>query len=224
MTTALLALLASLALGMLARGAASAGMLRGIGVALLAGGGALMLARQPGLAALAATLGAAALARAQRAPGGRRSSGGGASSVRSAVLEMMLDHDSGAMDGRVLSGAFAGRLLSELSLEQLLALAASVEGTDAQTLTLLRAYLDRVHPAWRDEPGAAPEPDAARSAPEGMTVERALRILGLRPGASQEEIAAAYRRLIKRVHPDVGGSEALVQEVTDARDLLLTRR
>ena len=39
-----------------------------------------------------------------------------------------------------------------------------------------------------------------------MTEAEAYRVLGLAPGASLEEVRAAYRRLIRRVHPDLGGS------------------
>lgn len=211
MIQALLGLAASLALwALMRRGLQPGAGLRGAGVALLAGGGALLLARQPGLAAVAAALGAALLARAQRS--GRQ---GRASTVRTATLEMMLDHDSGAMEGRVLRGAFAGRLLSDLTLTQLLTLAAEIDAGEAQTLALLHTYLDRSHPDWRD---AAPADSGA------MTRARALEILGLHEGADETAIEAAWRRLMKRVHPDVGGSEALVAEVTAARDLLLRAR
>ena len=48
-------------------------------------------------------------------------------------------------------------------------------------------------------------------------------LLGVPPGATRDDIAAAHRRLIARVHPDVGGSAALAQRVNAARDLLLTQ-
>lgn len=211
MIQALLGLVASLALWALVRRGLQPGAgLRGAGVALLAGGGALLLARQPGLAAAAAALGAALLARAQH--GGRQ---GRASTVRTATLEMMLDHDSGAMEGRVLRGAFAGRLLSDLTLAQLLTLAAEIDAGETQSLALLHTYLDRTHPDWRD---------AEAPAQGAMTRAQALEILGLQEGADENAIEAAWRRLMKRVHPDVGGSEALVAEVTAARDLLLRAR
>src|SRR5690606_26568745 len=44
--------------------------------------------------------------------GGTTSRGGGTSTVRSAYLEMRLDHDSGAMNGTVLAGVFEGKELS----------------------------------------------------------------------------------------------------------------
>lgn len=53
-----------------------------------------------------------------------------------------------------------------------------------------------------------------------MTREEALRVLGLKEGASREEIAAAHRQLIKRLHPDQGGSGFLLQQVNEAKKVL----
>jgi hypothetical protein len=49
----------------------------------------------------------------------------------------------------------------------------------------------------------------------------ALDVLGLKPGASVEEIRAAHRRLLRTVHPDHGGSAELTRQVNAARDILL---
>jgi curved DNA-binding protein CbpA len=54
-----------------------------------------------------------------------------------------------------------------------------------------------------------------------MSVARALDILGLRAGASVQEIRAAYKRIIRAVHPDAGGSNYLPMSVNAARDTLL---
>ncbi len=54
-------------------------------------------------------------------------------------------------------------------------------------------------------------------------LDRARKLLGVGPAASRDEILAAHRRLVARVHPDAGGSEALAAEVNAARDLLLAR-
>jgi DnaJ homolog subfamily C member 19 len=51
--------------------------------------------------------------------------------------------------------------------------------------------------------------------------DAALAVLGLKPGASTEEIRAAHRRLLRTVHPDHGGSAELTRQVNAARDILL---
>jgi hypothetical protein len=55
-----------------------------------------------------------------------------------------------------------------------------------------------------------------------LTLAEARELLGLRAGASADDIRAAHRRLIARVHPDAGGSVALASRVNAARDLLVT--
>jgi DnaJ-domain-containing protein 1 len=63
------------------------------------------------------------------------------------------------------------------------------------------------------------EPSEPR--PRGtMTRQEALRVLGLREGASEEAITNAYRNLIKKVHPDHGGSDLLAQQVNEAKRVL----
>ena len=54
-----------------------------------------------------------------------------------------------------------------------------------------------------------------------MPVADARRLLGVGEGATLEEIRAAHRRLIARVHPDAGGSDELAHRVNAARDTLV---
>ena len=67
--------------------------------------------------------------------------------------------------------------------------------------------------------------EAARPPPrppsDRMTREEAYRVLGLAPGASREAVVAEYRRLMKRVHPDQGGTDYLAAQLNEAKDTLL---
>ena len=155
-------------------------------------------------------------ARAKRSAGGR-------SHVRSAALEMELDLDSGDMNGVVLAGSMEGAELAALDLEALMRLRSELE-CDAESLGLLEAYLDRRMPDWRA--GADTDGGAGLGASPGsgaMTQQEAYQILGLGPGAGKSDISEAHRRLMKRMHPDTGGSEFLASRINEAKDVLLRR-
>lgn len=156
-------------------------------------------------------------------PGNAQRSGGQASTVRADFVEMTLDHDTGDMDGEVLAGQFAGRKLSSMETSDLLALLRETLSHDAQSAKLIEAYLDRVTPDWRDQPGArgSETSDAAASGP--MTIAEAYRILGLWPGAKPEDIRRAHREMMKKFHPDQGGSTYLAMKINEAKDTLLAQ-
>ncbi|WP_417773988.1 DnaJ domain-containing protein [Stappia sp.] len=196
----------------------------GAGVALLAGAGVLVWVRRIDLAMLVGGAGLAMLGLGRAKgfrPAGSGGGGGQMSVVRSAFLEMRLDHDSGDMEGEVLAGTHEGRRLSEFSVAELEGLLREVSG-DPDSRALLEAYLDRRHPGWRvDFEADAAAGHGATPGAGAMTKEEAYQVLGLAPGAGQAEIRAAHRRLMKRVHPDQGGSGFLAAKLNEAKDLLL---
>jgi hypothetical protein len=63
---------------------------------------------------------------------------------------MVLNHDSGLIEGKCLKGRFAGRTLSSLSCNELFELLRELRATDAQGVLLLEAYLDRKFHDWRE--------------------------------------------------------------------------
>jgi DnaJ-domain-containing protein 1 len=133
---------------------------------------------------------------------------------------MTLDHATGDMDGLVLEGVFQGRLLSTLELDQLLALLQRFRDEDGQSAALLEAYLDRTRGEdWRESAPGVGGGSPQSSSP--MNREEALAILGLRPGADDDAIREAHRRLIQRLHPDRGGSDYLAAKINEAKRFLL---
>ena len=153
-------------------------------------------------------------------------SAGGTSHVRTESVEMELDHDSGEMEGMVLKGAFEGRMLSSLSDAELKTLLDELRGTDQQAETLMQAYLDWRIPDWREaESDKDEEKSQSRSRkPSGhMSVDEAYAVLGLKRGANEEEIGRAHRQMMKKFHPDQGGSTYLASRINEAKDVLLGR-
>lgn len=146
---------------------------------------------------------------------------GQSSDVEAAWLRMSLDHDSGAMDGTVLQGQWKGSRLSELSVEALLDLLAECRVNDADSAQLLEAYLERARPDWREKAGEAPPRREAPASTTAMTREEAYRILGLETGADEAAIRDAHRRLMMKMHPDMGGSDYIAAKINQAKDLLL---
>jgi hypothetical protein len=194
----------------------------GAGVAALAGAGFLVLRGLVGYAMSLAALGSWLLwgqgsfswgGNAQKAPGQT-------SRVVTEHLEVELDHDTGAISGRVLKGAFAGRQLEELAPLELARLWQDCRFADPQSAQILEAYLDRAHPTWREDLGRTEGGQA--TGPEGaMTREQALEILGLRAGATEQDIRRAHRELMMKLHPDHGGSTYLAAKLNEAKDVLL---
>lgn len=151
------------------------------------------------------------------------------SRVRSATIEMELDHDSGAMRGAVLDGPFAGRTLGELDQAQLQALYGSCLAGDSEGARLLEAYLDRRFAGWRQagqgqsDAGSGRRTGERRPRGSGMSEEEAYELLGLAKGASREDVARAHRGMMKRFHPDHGGSTDVAARVNEAKDVLMRR-
>jgi DnaJ-domain-containing protein 1 len=138
------------------------------------------------------------------------------------MIEMRLDHDTGAMSGAVLAGAYAGRTIETLSRPELLALRDELSRDDPDGVNLLEAYLDRRFAGWREADEGEGEP--RRRAAAGMTRREALEVLGLQEGASAAEVARAHRALMKKLHPDHGGSTASAARVNQAKDVLMQRQ
>ncbi|MGH6879620.1 DnaJ domain-containing protein [Hypericibacter sp.] len=158
---------------------------------------------------------------------GTRPSGGGRSDVETAFFAMTLDHASGRLDGWIKKSKFAGRRLSELARDELIELRREVAG-DSDSVSVLEAFLDRAHgPDWRGGGGASGDQTGSNagagggSSSGGMTRDEAYEVLGLKPGAQEAEIRDAHHRLMKKLHPDQGGSDYLAARVNRARDILL---
>ena len=96
----------------------------------------------------------------------------------------------------------------------------AVTGRLPAALGLAAAIIPFVAAGLRDRK-KEPTDSASTSQSEIKTREDALEVLGLKEGASIEEIKAAYKNLMQKVHPDHEGSEWMAAKLNQARDLLL---
>ena len=162
-----------------------------------------------------------------------RASRGRMSRVRSATIEMELDHATGVMTGTVLAGPFEGASLMQLDRDRLVTLYDFCRSVDVEGARLLEAYFDRRFPGWRAaeqdqghagrRKGAAGSAGRAGSRSGAMSEDEAYQLLGLAHGASREEVARAHRTVMKKAHPDHGGSTDLAARVNEAKDVLMRR-
>ncbi len=94
---------------------------------------------------------------------------------------------------------------------------------DPASVQVLDAWLERADEA-AEAGQAGGSHGRARDPDDGtMSRDRALQILGLSDGATEEEIREAHRRLMMANHPDKGGSSWLAAQINRAKDVLLGR-
>ena len=192
------------------------------GIAMLAVAALLGVRGQIALAAPLAAAGLALLGWLPFSPAGfgarTQKSQGQVSRVRSAYLDMELDHDSGAMRGSIITGPHQGTALDALDVATLAGMLSEI---DEESRALLAAYLDRRDAGWREHAQADAAAGRGGATRGPMTHQEAYEILGLQAGASSEDIVNAHRTLMKRLHPDLGGTNYLAARVNEAKDTLL---
>jgi DnaJ-domain-containing protein 1 len=143
------------------------------------------------------------------------------------MIEMELDHATGAIRGMILAGKDEGKRLDALTRPALLQLYNICLRDDPEGARLLEAYMDRRFSGWRaaGDPhrnaGSGGETGARRSGT--ITEDEAYEILGLKKGAAAADIARAHRDLMKKLHPDLGGTTDLAARVIEAKDVLMRR-
>lgn len=139
------------------------------------------------------------------------------SSTKTNDLSMTLDHETGAIDGKVLRGRLRGSTLSRLQDEHIVALYAEIQ--EPESKRLLEAYIakHRPHLAHGESTQKGDKTESE------MTAAKAAETLGVKLSASKQEIIDAHRRLMQKLHPDQGGSTYLAAELNRAKDLLLRK-
>jgi len=133
-------------------------------------------------------------------------------------LRIVINQSTGDIQGQVLQGVFKNKMLSALSIEDLLNLLATCQQQDKESAALLMAYLDRYHHGWKSDESYQQQ----GFKPGAMTIEEARDILAVKKNATQDEIIQAHRKLMQKMHPDRGGSDYLAAKINQAKDTLLS--
>lgn len=174
----------------------------------------------------------------QKAKAKKNSGSSKRSTVETSLLKMTLDHESGEVDGELLDTVSKGKYLSDFGLPDLVALYILADKQYPDSVEVLAAYLDRKYGAdWRESANAgnsSQSSDSKNSSSQNsgpnagesveMTVIEAYAILGLDLNATEEEIIAAHRKLMLKLHPDKGGSNYLASKINWAKDLLMNSK
>lgn len=148
-------------------------------------------------------------------------SAGRQSAVETRFVRMHLDHDTGQMDGDIREGRFQNRKLSQLT-ENEAVMFWQEAAADPQSKQVIEAYLDRKYgPDWQSNSDASANRGGQQPSGGPMTFEEACEILGLGANPSEADIKRSHRELMKKFHPDHGGSDYLATKINQAKDLLL---
>jgi hypothetical protein len=136
-------------------------------------------------------------------------------------LYLALWHEQDGLEGEIQSGSLQGRRLSSLSQDELEELQ-NLCNTDSDSRILLKTYLDSLTARGRKTDQASDHTRRRRPAQNStMTKEEARQILGLDASATPDNIRRAHRALMKKLHPDQGGTTYLATRINQARDTLL---
>lgn len=117
---------------------------------------------------------------------------------------------------RILSG-----LASVAAFAAAAFLAARGGWTFAPVLVVIGLWLAMSARSAGAGPGLGADGGARKGRAGGMSEREARDILGVGPEAGQDEIQAAYTRLMRKTHPDAGGTAGLAAQINAARDRLL---
>jgi len=140
----------------------------------------------------------------------------GTSSVRTETLDMSLNQETGEMKGEINKGPFKGSTIESLSQEDLFNLVRYCSKNDREAAQVLEAYLNRIDPGWQSR-----FENTREDMPSTIDREQAFKVLGLNSESTNQEIKAAYHKLIASLHPDRGGSAYLAAKINEAKDILL---
>lgn len=127
----------------------------------------------------------------------------------------------------VIGVSFLG-LAATGHLNWLFALIGVVVAFAARMTPVLIRFAPYIHRLWMEylyakQQSSQHSNQGANTSKGNMTKAEAYEVLGLKPGASEEDVIAAHRKLMQKIHPDRGGSDYLAAKINMAKNILINK-
>ncbi|MEY4589862.1 MAG: hypothetical protein RL497_1938 [Pseudomonadota bacterium] len=142
---------------------------------------------------------------------------GGVARFNTEHIAAQLDVNQLNLNGHIKKGLYANHTLETLDKSQLEELLGFYQTCDKKSYYLIKTLLQRrgfYHEQHQQH-------EQHKEVASISDLQEALDILGLTGTPTKDDILAAHRRLIHKLHPDRGGSDYLASQVNAARDQLL---
>lgn len=135
-------------------------------------------------------------------------------------IKAQVDLQTGDVTGEILSGPLQGKNIEALTDEELAELHTYYKDKDKRAFYLIYVVMQRRNTTNSGSSGGTNQQKTFVDAGD-IALKEAEQILGLKDSYTKDDVVAAHRSLIQKLHPDRGGNDYLASQVNLAKDTLL---